>query len=140
MYGFHPGTCKRGNVGYAWTLRSDKLEGALAYVARRMGVHAVRVGSANWFGAAGYVPHENGGQGAYRRAPGPMSSSPATWAAGSGIYSLTWQLWMALAPPALRATAAAILHQVQRPAAERRIRYASTAPSAIESDPSSGRP
>ena len=47
VYGFHPGTCKRGNVGYAWTLRSDKLEGALAYVARRMGVHAVRVGGAN---------------------------------------------------------------------------------------------
>ena len=41
-FGFHPGTCKKGNAGYAWTLRSEALEGALAFVARRMNVHAVR--------------------------------------------------------------------------------------------------
>ena len=68
VYGFHPGTCKRGNTGYAWTIRSEKLEGSLAYVARRMGVHAVRVGNANWFGAAGYAPQAKRGQGAYRAA------------------------------------------------------------------------
>ena len=68
MYGFHAGTCKRGNTGYAWTIRSEKLEGSLAYVARRMGVHAVRVGNANWFGAAGYAPQAKRGQGAYRAA------------------------------------------------------------------------
>ena len=43
-FGLHPGTCKKGNTGYAWTIRSERLEGALAFVARRMGVHAVRVG------------------------------------------------------------------------------------------------
>ena len=68
VYGFHPGTCKKGNTGYAWTIRSERLEGALTYVARRMGVHAVRVGNANWFGAAGYAPQAKRGQGAYRKA------------------------------------------------------------------------
>jgi len=67
-FGFHPGTCKKGNAGYAWTVRSERLEGALAFVARRMGVHAVRVGNANWFGMAGYDPRARGGQGAWRKA------------------------------------------------------------------------
>ena len=67
-FGFHPGTCKKGNIGYAWTLRSDVLEGAIAYVAQRMNVHAVRVGNANWFGMAGWDPTARGGLGAYRKA------------------------------------------------------------------------
>ena len=68
VYGFHPGTCKKGNVDYAWTQRSERLEGALAFVARRMGVHAVVVGSSNWFGMAGWDPRARNGKGAFRRA------------------------------------------------------------------------
>ena len=36
VYGFHPGTCKSGNAGGAWTQRSCVLEGALAFIACRM--------------------------------------------------------------------------------------------------------
>jgi len=68
VYGFHPGTCKAGNAGGAWTQRSHRLEGALAFVANRMGVYAVRVGNANWFGVAGWDPLAKNGRGAYRMA------------------------------------------------------------------------
>ena len=68
MYGFHPGTCKSGNAGGAWTQRSCVLEGALAYIACRVGVYAVQIGNANWFGAAGWDPLAKNGAGAYRKA------------------------------------------------------------------------
>ena len=51
-----------------WTQRSCVLEGALAYIACRVGVYAVQIGNANWFGAAGWDPLAKNGQGAYRKA------------------------------------------------------------------------
>ena len=66
--GFHPGTCKSGNAGGAWTQRSCVLEGALAYIACRVGVYAVQIGNANWFGTAGWDPLAKNGAGAYRKA------------------------------------------------------------------------
>ena len=68
LYGFHPGTCKRGNVGYAWTQRSEALESAIASAANAMHVYALRVGNANWFGVAGWDPAAGGGRGRYRKA------------------------------------------------------------------------
>ena len=68
VYGFHPGTCKSGNAGGAWTQRSCVLEGALAYIACRVGVYAVQIGNANWFGTAGWDPLAKNGAGAYRKA------------------------------------------------------------------------
>ena len=40
-YGFHPGTCRAGNMYGLWTLRHDAVQLMLVYVVRRLGFQAL---------------------------------------------------------------------------------------------------